>query len=116
MPPAAVMPNCATAVGSEATVRQVFVAGLNSSTVAAGARGLWQVHKRARLGGRAPAAPADGVEQAIIVDQTTAAEHAARVQLEIVNLIAHGAPVEDTLVGEVPLVERAVERDRLARA
>ena len=33
IPPATVMPNWATAVGSEATVRQVFVSGLYSSTV-----------------------------------------------------------------------------------
>jgi hypothetical protein len=36
-PPAAVMPNSATAVGSEATARQESVAGSYSSTVATGA-------------------------------------------------------------------------------
>ena len=36
MPPAVVMPNWATAVGSEATVRQVSVLGLYSSTLATG--------------------------------------------------------------------------------
>ena len=39
-PPATVMPNCATAVGSDATVRQVSVAGLYSSTVFDRRRGV----------------------------------------------------------------------------
>ena len=36
IPPATVIPNWATAVGSEATVRQVLVAGLYSCTILAG--------------------------------------------------------------------------------
>src|SRR5262245_23871193 len=36
-PPATVLPNCPTAVGMEATVRHVSVAGLYSSTVFTGA-------------------------------------------------------------------------------
>ena len=49
-------------------------------------------------------------------DEAAAAEDAAGVELEVLVLIAHRAPVEGAMVAVVELVEGAVERDRLARA
>src|SRR5437667_34245 len=91
------MPNWATVVGSEATVRQVSVEGLYSSTLATGGA-------------------ADGKEEAVVVDESPAAENVARVQLKVLVLVADRAPVEDALVGRIPLVERPIEGDRLAWA
>src|SRR6185437_16144477 len=49
-------------------------------------------------------------------DGADAAGDAARVGLEVGDLVVDGRPVEDALVGRVALVERAVEARRLARA
>src|SRR5262249_54082104 len=61
------------------------------------------------------AGAADGVEEAVVVDQAPAAEDAARVQLEVVDLVAGRTPVEGALVGRGRFAEGAVERGRLPR-
>src|SRR5438477_511853 len=94
-PPATVMPNCATAVGE--VVR-----------LADEARELLKLLDEPRIGGRGAAGAADGQEQAVVVDQAAAAEDAARVQLEVVDLVADGAPVEDALVAGVAPAEGTV--------
>jgi hypothetical protein len=71
------------------------------------------------VGRRAPAGAADREEQAIVVDESLAAEDVAGIQLEVVDLIADRAPVEDALIAgrvEEFAVEGAVERDGLPRA
>ena len=57
-----------------------------------------------------------GVDVGIGGDETAAAENAAGVELEVLVLVAHRAPVEGAVVGQVEFVEGAVERDGLARA
>src|SRR5207237_3730099 len=43
-------------------------------------------------------------------------EDAASIQLEVLVLVADGAPIENALVGRIALVEHPIEWDRLARA
>ena len=46
---------------------------------------------------------AESEQEPVVVDQATPAEDVPRVQLEIVNLVADGAPVQSALVGRVCL-------------
>src|SRR5262249_39017896 len=74
---------------------------------------LLELFDEARVGRGGAAGTADGVEKAVVVDQSATAEDAARIQLKVVALVADRAPVQGALVGEVRLAKRAVERDRL---
>src|SRR6266850_2179865 len=55
-------------------------------------------------------------EQPVIVDQAAAAENTAGIQLEVLVLVSHSAPVERTLVVGIVLVEGSIERNCLPRA
>src|SRR5262249_33267481 len=64
-----------------------------------GARGEYlELLDQTRVGRPGTARAADGVEQAVVVNEPLAAEDAARVQLEVVVLVADGTPVQDALV------------------
>src|SRR5262249_60649394 len=81
-----------------------------------GAGDLVELLDEVAVGRRRAAGAAEGEEQPVVVNEPAAAEDAAGVQLEVVVLVADGAPVEDALVGRVLLAEHAVQRDRLPRA
>src|SRR4030095_5889712 len=57
----------------------------------------------------------EGEEKPVVVNDPAPAKDATCIQLEVLILIAHSAPIQKALIGGIVLIERSVERDRLPR-